>query len=317
MAKIVVVGSLNMDVVAVSPRIPVPGETIIGNKYFTAPGGKGANQAFAAARIGGSTAMLGRIGDDNFGLDMKQELASVGCDVNGIGITPGTSGVALIFVAETGQNSIIVVPGANDAFAPEHIDGSVMKGATTVLLQLENPLATVIAAAQKGKAAGAQVILDPAPAPAQPLPIGLLHDVDILTPNETEAAILAGMQPSRLTPNQAVDVARKLQDMGGRKVIVKLGDQGCVVVDHAGATLLPAPRVKAIDTVGAGDVYNGALAVGLSDGLSLRDAAMFANNAAAFSVTRLGHGITAVPTRHELDAFAKQGRGELVATNLA
>jgi len=315
-ANIVVVGSLNMDVVAIAPRIPVPGETIIGNKYFTAPGGKGANQAFAAARIGGDTAMLGRIGDDAFGREMKDCLAELGCDVSGIGITPGTSGVALIFVAETGQNSIIVVPGANDAFAPEHVDAGKMRGATAVLLQLENPLPTVIAAAQKGRQAGARVILDPAPAPAESLPAELLRSVDILTPNETEAAILAGLAPSRLTPKQAVDVARKLQDMGGRTVIVKLGDQGCVVVDDEGATLVPAPHVKAIDTVGAGDVYNGALAVGLSDGLSLRDAAMFANNAAAFSVTRIGHGINAVPTRKELGAFMQEREGVLAATAL-
>jgi ribokinase len=305
-----------MDVVAIAPRIPVPGETIIGNKYFTAPGGKGANQAFAAARIGGNTAMLGRIGDDAFGREMKESLADLGCDVSGIGITPGTSGVALIFVAETGQNSIIVVPGANDAFAPEHVDATKMRGATAVLLQLENPLPTVMAAAAKGRQASARVILDPAPAPAEPLPAELLRSVDILTPNETEAAILAGLAPSRLTPKQAVDVARKLQQMGGRTVIVKLGDQGCVVVDEEGATLVPAPQVKAIDTVGAGDVYNGALAVGLSDGLSLRDAAMFANNAAAFSVTRIGHGITAVPTRRELDAFVQESHGMLAATAL-
>src|SRR3954468_8402420 len=150
-ANIVVIGSLNMDVVAVSPRIPVPGETIIGNKYFTASGGKGANQAFAAARLGGKTAMLGRIGDDAFGAEMRKTLADAGCDVSGIGITPGTSGVALIFVAETGQNSIIVVPGANDAFEPGHIDAAQLRGATAVLLQLENPMNTVLAAAQKAR----------------------------------------------------------------------------------------------------------------------------------------------------------------------
>lgn len=317
MANIVVVGSLNMDVVAVSPRIPVPGETIIGNKYFTASGGKGANQAFAAARLGGKTAMLGRIGDDAFGREMRKTLADAGCDVSGIGITPGTSGVALIFVAETGQNSIIVVPGANNAFEPEHIDAAQLRGATAVLLQLENPMQTVLAAAQKARQAGARVILDPAPAPANPLPAELIRSVDILTPNETEAAILAGQAPSRLTPKEAVEVARKLQVAGARTVIVKLGDQGCVVVDGESATLLPAPQVNAIDTTGAGDVFNGALAVGLSEGLPLCDAAVFANNAAAMSVTRLGHGESAIPSREELASFARTIEGILEATTLA
>ena len=317
MAHIVVVGSLNMDVVAVSPRIPVPGETIIGNKYFTASGGKGANQAFAAALLGGKTAMLGRIGDDAFGQEMRKTLADAGCDVSGIGITPGTSGVALIFVAETGQNSIVVVPGANNAFLPEHIDAAQLRGAKAVLLQLENPMGTVLAAAQKARQAGVRVILDPAPAPVDPLPAELLRSVDILTPNETEAAILAGLAPSRLTPKQAVDVARKLQAAGSNIVIVKLGDQGCVVVEGGGATLLPAPQVNAIDTVGAGDVFNGALAVGLSEGLSLCDAAVFANHAAALSVTRLGHGESAIPSRDELKAFAQQTEGAIAATTLA
>jgi ribokinase len=313
-ANIVVVGSLNMDVVAVASRIPVPGETIIGNKYFTAAGGKGANQAFAAAKLGGDTAMIGRIGDDAFGQEMRQALSSVGCNVSGIGVIPGTSGVALIFVAETGQNSIVVVPGANDAFTPEHVDASLFQGAKTVLLQLENPIETVIAAAEKARLAGVRVILDPAPAPAEPLPSRLLKAIDIVTPNETEASILVGLPPSRLSPKQAVEVARKLQDAGANTVIVKLGDQGCVIADGESAILHPAPEVNAIDTVGAGDVFNAALAVGLSEGLSLSDAAEFANAAAAFSVTRLGHGESAIPSRAEIQALRVQRRMSLSAT---
>jgi ribokinase len=186
-----------------------------------------------------------------------------------------------------------------------------------VLLQLENPMKTVLAAAQKARQAGARVILDPAPAPAHPLPAELLRSVDILTPNETEAAILAGLAPSRLTPKEAVDVARKLQAAGASTVIVKLGDQGCVVVEGDTATLLPAPHVNAMDTTGAGDVFNGALAVGLSEGLSLCDAAVFANNVAAISVTRLGHGESAIPSRQELASFARSTEGILEATTLA
>ncbi len=313
MANIVVVGSLNMDVVAVASRIPVPGETIIGSKYFTAAGGKGANQAFAAAKLGGDTAMVGRVGDDAFGQEMRRALASVGCDVRGVGVIPGTSGVALIFVADTGQNSIVVVPGANDAFLPNDVDEKLFAGAKAVLLQLENPIDTVIAAAEKARRAGVRVILDPAPAPAEPLPARLLKAVDILTPNETEAAILAGLPPSRLSPKQAAGVARKLQEAGANTVIVKLGDQGCVVADGGTAVLHPAPEVTAIDTVGAGDVFNAALAVGLSDGLSLADAAEFANAAAAFSVTKLGHGEGAIPSRSEIEVLRVEKRMSVAA----
>ncbi len=205
-----------MDLVATAPRIPVVGETIIGTKYFTEPGGKGANQAYAAALLGGSVAMFGRIGDDEFGREMRDNLVKVGCDVSGIRSVPGASGVALIFVADNGQNSIIVVPGANDAFAPEHItqDGAQIRGAQIVLLQLENPVPTVLAAAKAARKAGAKVILDPAPAPASPLPAELLREVDIVTPNETEAAILAGLPPGKLDPAQAVVIARKAPSYG-------------------------------------------------------------------------------------------------------
>jgi ribokinase len=295
-----------MDLVATAPRIPVVGETIIGAKYFTEPGGKGANQAYAAALLGGSVAMLGRIGDDEFGREMRDNLAKVGCDVSGIRSVPGASGVALIFVADNGQNSIIVVPGANDAFAPEHIaqDGTQLRGAQIVLLQLENPVPTVVAAAKAARIAGAKVILDPAPAPASPLPAELLREVDIVTPNETEAAILAGLPPGTLHPTQAVAIARKLQAMGAASVIVKLGSQGCVSVEGANPTLFPAPQVNAIDTTAAGDVFGAALGVALSEGLDTARACYFANHAAALSVTRLGAQV-AVPSRAEVDRFLK------------
>src|SRR5271170_3625200 len=162
MSRIVVVGSLNMDVVALAPRIPVTGETIIGNKYFTEPGGKGANQAYAAAKLGGDVLMLGCIGDDDFGRKMRQNLAEVGCNAKNLRVVPGASGVALIFVAETGQNSIIVVPGANDRFLAKHVgeDASHLEGAGVILLQLENPMETVVAAAREGHQRRARVILD-------------------------------------------------------------------------------------------------------------------------------------------------------------
>lgn len=301
--KIVVIGSLNMDLVACAPRIPVVGETITGHTYFSEPGGKGANQAYAAAKLGGNVAMLGRVGSDDFGRQMKANLQHVGCDVSGLLEIPDcTSGIALIFVADSGQNSIIIVPGANDRFSPEDVDASQnrLKGAALVLLQLENPLPTVLAAARAAKRAGAHVVLDPAP--ARPVPHELFELSDIITPNETEAAILAELPPGRLDSDQALDIARRLQERKAKTVIVKLGDQGCLLVTSEGSHLLPAPAVKAVDTTAAGDQFNAGLAVALSERLDLPSACRFANNAAALSVTRLGAQASA-PTRAELGTF--------------
>jgi ribokinase len=293
-----------MDVVAFAARIPVAGETITGHSSFTAPGGKGANQAYASARLGGKTAMLGRVGDDAFGRRLRENLQQAGCDVSGVGSVEGSSGVALIFVADTGQNCIVVVPGANAKFLPEHVAGSsdLFLGSQIALLQLEIPLETVAAGAQAAKKAKARVILDPAPADTRC--VSLFSFVDILTPNETEASILAGAPPSRLDPSQAVNVARKLQCQGAGIVIVKLGDQGCVLVEGKEALLLPAPKVNAVDTTAAGDVFNAALAVALSEGMNLPDACGFANCAAAISVTRPG-AQGAAPSRQDVETFAR------------
>jgi len=278
MAKIVVVGSLNMDVVAVAPRIPVAGETIIGSKFFTSPGGKGANQAYAAAKLAGSVAMVGRVGDDEFGRQMRENLASVGCAVDAVKTVPDASGVALIHVSERGENSIVVVPGANHALLPGDIT---FDECSVVLLQLETPIETVIAAARFAKQRNARVILDPAPAPQAGLPRELLESVDILTPNETEAAILGDALESP------------------RTVILKLGQRGCELRSGGKSTLIPAIRVNAVDTTAAGDVFNAALAVALSEGAELEAACRFAVKAAAISVTRLGAQSSA-PSRDEV-----------------
>jgi ribokinase len=304
MARIVVVGSLNMDLVVVTSRLPHPGETVIGKEYLTEPGGKGANQAYAAARLDGDVAMLGRVGSDDHGQRLQANLKAVGCDVSGLQTVEDTStGVAVIVVAESGENSIVVVPGANHRYLPAdfHADVNRLSGAEFALLQLEIPMDTVVAAAESFKRQNARVILDPAPAP-HALPSELLRRVDVLTPNETEAAQLVGRAPGRLSPNEAEEIARRLQGSGVRTVIVKLGEQGCLLVDRDLASLVPTPRVAAVDTTAAGDVFNAALAVACSEGASLPDACRFAVHAAALSVTRLG-AQRSMPNRAEVAKF--------------
>jgi ribokinase len=302
MPSIIVIGSLNMDLVGCAPRIPVPGETIVAHRYFEEPGGKGANQAYAAAKLHKSVRMTGCVGDDDFGRRMRQNLESVGCDVSRIGTIAGSaSGIALIFVADDGQNSIVIAPGANGRLSPAHVEATPMAASDCVLLQLESPLETVAAAAARARAAGARVILDPAP--AQALDDSLLRLVDILTPNETEAAILAGLPPGRVEPDRALFIAERLQKRGPGAVIVKLGDQGCVF--HTGAArgyIDAAHGIRACDTTAAGDVFNAALAVAICEGRELAEACEFANFAAALSVTKMG-AQAAAPERAELEAF--------------
>jgi len=308
MAAIIVLGSLNMDIAALGPRLPAPGETLMGSHFHTAPGGKGANQAYAAAKLGGagSTAMLGRVGDDEFGRQMLANLTAVGCDVEGVRKLEGASGVALILIAESGQNSILVVPGANDRFTPADIaaDAGLLRGGRYALLQLEVPLPTTIAAARSARAAGLEVILDPAPAPEH-LPAELLQYVDLLTPNETEASLLVNRRAADVGIDDARTIAAELQSRGVRNVIIKLGAKGCLLLEGHTATHVPAPLVKAVDTTGAGDNFNAAFAVACSEGASRLDACQFAVHAAALSVTRMGCQAS-VPDRKELDAYLRQ-----------
>jgi ribokinase len=308
MAAIIVLGSLNMDIAALGPRLPQPGETVMGSHFHTAPGGTGANQAYAAAKLGGagSTAMLGRVGSDDFGRQMIANLVSVGCDVAGVRKLQGDSGVALVLIAESGENSIVVVPGANARFGPEDIasDAQLLRGARYALLQLEVPLQTTIAAARTARAAGLEVILDPAPAP-DALPPELLQSVDVLTPNETEASLLVGRKAADVTVDEARTIAAELQSRGVRHVIIKLGAKGCLLLEGDTATHVPAPMVKAVDTTGAGDNFNAAFAVASSEGASRVDACQFAVHAAAISVTRMGCQ-SGVPSRRELEAYLRQ-----------
>ncbi|HEX3836989.1 MAG TPA: ribokinase [Steroidobacteraceae bacterium] len=308
MAAIIVLGSLNMDIAALGPRLPQAGETLMGSRFYTAPGGKGGNQAYAAAKLGGagSTAMLGRVGEDDFGPQMIASLVSVGCSVEGVRQLAGRSGVALNLIAESGQNSIMVVAGANDRFVPDDVAAAapLLRGARFALLQLEVPLPTTIAGATAARAAGLEVILDPAPAPAH-LPTELLKFVDVLTPNETEAAQLVGRKAADVSVDEARTIAAELQSRGVRHVIIKLGAKGCLLLEAATATHVPAPMVKAVDSTGAGDIFNAAFVVACSEGASRLDACEFAVHAAALSATRMGCQAS-VPTRVELNAYLRQ-----------
>jgi ribokinase len=248
--------------------------------------------------------MLGRVGTDDHGKTMRANLETIGCNVAQIRAIEGNSGVAMIFVTESGQNSIVVVPGANRHYLPSdfHADAHCLDGTRYVLLQLETPLETVIAAAQEAKRVGAQVILYPAPAPPTLSP-ELLRHVDILTPNEAEATQLVSGSPAQLTLDQARAICAQLRRMGAQTIILKLGSQGCLLAERETTTHIPAPRVNVVDTTGAGDIFNAALAVSSSEGASLTEACQFAVRAAALSVTRLGAQKSA-PSRAELNTFA-------------
>ncbi len=297
--RIVVVGSSNTDMIIKLDRIPRPGETVLGGEFLTAPGGKGANQAVAAARAGGRVTFIARVGQDIFGQQAVAGFVREGIDVAHVvrdGANP--SGVALIFVAADGENSIAVAAGANSRLAPADVAtaAAALDGAQALVMQLETPLATVQAAAEMAVACGVPVILNPAP--AQPLPDMLLKRVSVLTPNETEAELLTGVAVT--DERSAAQAAAALRVRSVATVIVTLGAYGALLADAAGAQMIPGFAVQAVDTTAAGDVFNGALAVALGEGLAISRAVRLANAAAAISVTRLGAQPSA-PLRSEID----------------
>ena len=306
MATIVVAGSLNMDFVVAVEHLPAPGETILGSGFQTLPGGKGANQACAAGRLASldvRTRMIGRVGYDLFGDQLKASLAAAGVDVSSVRATKSQpTGVALIWVDRRGQNSIVVAPGANNELNRTHAESwrTLYRGASYALFQLETPLDAVEAGLHIARDEKVCTILDPAP--ARDLPAGVLEAVDILTPNESEACLLLGRSATAITFDGARQIAGDLLALGPRSIILKLGERGCFYKSATEEIGAPGFEMDARDATAAGDTFNGALAVALAEGRPIAAALRFANAAAAISVTRVG-AQASVPSRDEVDAF--------------
>jgi ribokinase len=310
MKQILVLGSLNIDLVQRVPRLPQPGETLKGGKLQIFIGGKGANQACAAALTGGNVAMAGMVGNDVFADRLLQELRDSGVNTNMVRAADTSSGSAGIFVLPNGENAIVISPGANGEVSAEFARNAVgsLQTGDFLLCQLEIPLEAVEAAMDAAHERGVVTLLDPAP--AAELPDDLLRSVSILTPNQTEAAFLTGALKAPENITEAETAARILQSHGAYAVIVKMGEQGCLLADGSTATTIAGFRVDAVDTTAAGDTFNGALATALAEGVSLPEAARFAHAAAALSVTKPG-AIASIPTRAQVEQFlVRSGRSQ-------
>jgi len=298
LSKIVVVGSSNTDMVIKSDRIPVPGETILGGDFIMNPGGKGANQAVAAAKLGGDVTFVAQVGKDIFGEAANKGFEEVGINTSLVQVDPNTpSGIALIMVDGKGENCISVALGANGTMGTEIIDKAlpVIKEASYVLVQLEIPIEVVDYLVKVANQHGIKVVLNPAP--AQKLSDASLKALHIITPNETEAELLTGIQVSDETSAKAA--AEALREKGVDIIIITLGSKGAYVLSEDLDEIVPSIEVKALDTTAAGDTFNGALVVALSEGNPLKEAIVFANKAAALSVTKMG-AQASVPNREEI-----------------
>jgi ribokinase len=302
MKKILVLGSLNIDLVQRVPRLPQPGETLPGEDLQTFPGGKGANQACAAALLGGQVQMAGCVGNDVFAGRLIQALETAGVDAQLVRSTDAATGSAVIFILPNGENSIVISPGANAAVSTDAALAAIetLNAGDLLLCQLEIPLDVVESTIRLAHEKQIVTLLDPAP--ARPLPDGLLSAVSILTPNQTEAAILAECSNVPADMRDAATCAQQLHMRGAATIIIKMGEQGCLISNQNGTTVGPGFKVDVIDTTAAGDTFNGALAVALANGENLPAAAAFANAAAALSVTKLG-AISSIPSRSEVDRF--------------
>ena len=302
--KIVVVGSSNMDLVVKSPRIPSKGETILGGDFIMTPGGKGANQAVAAAKLGVEVYFVAKLGDDIFGRQSLSNFKAEGVRTEHVILTKeAPSGVALITVDDVGDNVIVVAPGANLKLSPEDVEQAqrAIASSGAVAAQLEVPLETVEFAAGLANDADVPFILDPAP--AQKLSHEFLRMVDVLTPNETEAEILTGIKVA--DENSALVAARDLLERNAKAVILTMGSKGYILATKDGAEFVPSVKVDTVDATAAGDAFTGSLTVGLAQGKTLRDAALFSNHVAALSVTKMG-AQSSMPDAGQVENFIKQ-----------
>ena len=302
--NIVVVGSLNMDLVAYTSRLPEMGETLLGQDFQTFPGGKGANQAVAAARLGASVTMIGKVGADSFGKSLMENLQTNGVNTDHIFKDPQYStGTAVITVDSEGRNTIVVISGSNFQLTPQDIDQcrQVIAAADVLLLQLETPIETVTRAAQIASENGVKVLLNPAP--AQALPDELYTLVDVIIPNETEAALLTGSPVKN--QDQVVQAAQILLKKGADNVLITLGKQGAVWLDAAGTRFVSAFTVNAVDSTAAGDAFIGGLGCALAQQMNIEDAMRWGSAAGALAVTRKG-AQSSLPSKRELEDFLAQ-----------
>jgi ribokinase len=319
-SRVVVVGSVNLDVAMSVPRLPAPGETVLGTEVAFRPGGKGGNQAVAARRLGAETVLYAAVGADQFGADLRATLDAEGLRLDGLATVDGaTTGIALVVVAGDGENTIVVAPGANDLLAGGQLSTlpDVLGDRAVLALQLEIPLTTCLAAARRARRAGAMVVLNAAPLPKlmEPTFADLLANVDVLVVNEGEARQLsaaAGGAPDPPEDNGDpagwVGVAANLRRLGPAACIITLGPRGAVVADASGTGRQPAFPVPAVDSTGAGDSFCGALAAGLAHGRPLLEAVRHGCAAGALATTRMG-AQTALPTAAELDGFLRANGG--------
>jgi ribokinase len=307
--RITVVGSLNIDLVAQTRRMPLPGETISGYSFCTALGGKGANQAVAAVRLGAQVAMVGRVGADDFGRMQRQALESLAIETNLLITDEGqATGTALIIVDAEGQNTIVVISGANGRLSPSDVDASrsTIAASDALLLQLENPIATVDYAAEVAHALGVPVVLNPAPSPEALVPASLLRNADYLIPNELEASALTGIA---VTGQDSAEIAAAaLRSAGVETVVITLGARGAVAVSSKGTIYVPAFPVNAVDTTAAGDAFVAAFSVATCEGQPLSETLLFASAAGALAATRLG-AQPSLPLRKDVDAYLRRRDG--------